>query len=480
MTEGAINNHLFQVIVDQVKNLFNVNHLFYLCLLSLLGSAWCLPTEAVAQVDDLVMAKVEVEFIKTTTAGKTISYAFAVPQLLHDYNGIILSGSATGNYKQGFVRFLDDATWTEWQPLKYLSTSTENFVLAGFRSNNYRSGNAFELRFDLPGGTTVDITEIGVFDNRLDDDQLNANKSNQPVQIQRSTATISPPTLIARGTWGADDFIGNPIPLANPGYNRMTFHHAACCSASTYDEGIAQVKAIQDFHQEVRGWSDIGYHFIFDQSGRLYQGRPFLDNLTNLDQAPVLSQGAHVGGANTGNIGVSVLGCYHPPEGGSCVDVMSTALRDSLVTLYAYLSERYGVTTDNLFGHRDQSATSCPGDNNYALLPALRIEIDELILSGGQKRPESFFLAESFPNPFHASTTIRYYLDHEGIIRLKVYDATGRLVSTLVDTYQEADRWYTAVFDAGNLSNGTYFCRIQVEGFSDVVFDQTQPLVLVR
>ncbi len=444
----------------------------------------CLPVivshPVLAQVDDLFQQQVTLQPLATTTAGKTTTFLFKTQQVGQEYNGVILSGTATGDFSQGFIRFQAAAGWTEWFPLKYLDTSTKELFLAGYRDNTFRPGTAFELRFNMPAGTSINLTGTGVFDNRLDEDEGVTTQSAEHAHIPPVTATIDPPALIPRGEWGADSFVGNPVPLANPSYNRMTFHHAACCGASTYEEGIAQVKGIQDFHQEVRGWSDIGYHFVFDQSGRLYQGRPFLDNRTDLNLPPVLAQGAHVGGANTGNIGVAVLGCYHPPEGGACVDVMSTALRDSLVTLYAYLSERYGVDTENLFGHRDQSATSCPGDNNYALLPSLRTEIDGLKLSGGQPRPTTFFLAENFPNPFVSSTTIRYYLDQEGFVSIKVYDTAGRLVSSLVDAYQDADQWYTAEFLAGNLGNGTYFYRMQVVGFSDVIFDETRTLSIIN
>ena len=159
--------------------------------------------------------------------------------------------------------------------------------------------------------------------------------------------------LIPRAAWGAESFRGTPIPLNRPDYVNITFHHTAGFGALTLEEGLQQVKNIQDFHQNGRGWSDIGYQFVMDRSGRLYQGRPFLNNGVPFEEGPPLAQGAHVGGHNTGNIGVSVLGCYHPPEGSSCRDQMTPAALDSLLTMFAYLVERYGAPPENIMGHRD-------------------------------------------------------------------------------------------------------------------------------
>ena len=429
-----------------------------------------------AQIDDLIQHRSEASFIESTGAGKAKSHRIGIAKSENSFNGLILAGSTSDDFSNGFVRFEDNGTWSPWYPLQYLETSTQDLFLAGYRSEVYRSDANVELLFE--DTESVQIFDVGVFDNRLDEDRLPADGQKRSTSLKQQTNALAGPDLIPRSEWGADPFTGGePIPLARPSYDRMTFHHAACCSASTYAQGLAQVKAIQNFHQDVRGWSDIGYHFVFDQSGRLYQGRPFLDNSTNLSQPPLLAQGAHVGGNNRGNIGVALLGCYHPPEGSTCLDEMSPALRDSVVAFYAYLSDEYGVSTENLLGHRDQTATSCPGDHNYAQLPALRLDINDFVRNGGLPKPDSYFIAENFPNPFVSTTTIRYFLENEGFVRLTVHDTAGRLVTNLVDSFQDADRWYTVEFDAGNLGAGIYFYRIQVDGFAGIVFDETRPMV---
>ena len=526
-------------------------------------------TATAQRLGDLTDRFATVEPLATETAGKTRSTSFTIQNIDGSFNGFVLKGNATGNYRQGFTRFFEDGRWSGWKPLRYMEADLGPTFLSGYRDENFRENVIVELRFDTELIDSIEITEFGVFDNRNDDDAL-ATISKPAVELPLAQGAVIPPNLIPRSEWGARPFAGNPVPLAQPSYTRMTFHHTAGLSPSTYQEGITRVKAIQDFHQDVRGWSDIGYHFLFDAQGRLYQGRPFLDNRTNLDRPPVLAQGAHVGGANTGNIGVSLMGCFHPPEGNNCIDVASPALIDSVVTLYAYLSEQYRVDAADLFGHRDQGATACPGDNNYALLPDVRTRIRALIASGNEpiaaaslhadadeegvvrlawsfssindvaryridrstrgdtitvfqtsdltaiqtvdatpptsgnyeyhlfatsstgreqrlstaivdvNSREGFVLTENFPNPVTSSTTIRYYLEHDGIVHLLIYDASGRLIETLVSEFQDGDQWYASEFNTFDLASGTYFFRLRVEGFSDVAYDKTRTMQILR
>jgi len=178
--------------------------------------------------------------------------------------------------------------------------------LLAFHDDDVHADNRFEIA--LGGSGEVEILGAAVFDNRLDDDATGTTWSVDNTQPALTAGKIGTPHLIRRKEWGADPFRGAPIPLARPSYDQITFHHTACCSAYSYEDGIRQVKEIQTFHQDGRGWSGIGYHFLLDQSGRLYQGHPFLNEDASLDDAPVLVQGAPVGGHNVGNIGVSVLG----------------------------------------------------------------------------------------------------------------------------------------------------------------------------
>ncbi len=81
--------------------------------------------------------------------------------------------------------------------------------------------------------------------------------------------------------------------------------------------------------------------------------------------------------------------------------------------------------------------------------------------------PDKLMLSQNYPNPFNPSTSIKYQLPSDGYISLKVYDILGRETAVLVEGEQSAG-YYEAKFDAGNLSSGIYFCRLQADKFSSV------------
>ncbi len=79
--------------------------------------------------------------------------------------------------------------------------------------------------------------------------------------------------------------------------------------------------------------------------------------------------------------------------------------------------------------------------------------------------PRAYFLSESFPNPFNASTVIRFGLPSPGRFRMVVLDEMGREVRTLADGFRPAGE-YAVRFDASGLASGIYFIRMEAEGFT--------------
>jgi len=81
--------------------------------------------------------------------------------------------------------------------------------------------------------------------------------------------------------------------------------------------------------------------------------------------------------------------------------------------------------------------------------------------------PGKFSLSQNYPNPFNPTTKINYNLPADAQVKLKVFDITGREVVTLVNEFKTAG-YYTADFNASNLSSGTYFYKIESGAFTDV------------
>ncbi|MBT8401265.1 MAG: N-acetylmuramoyl-L-alanine amidase [Rhodothermia bacterium] len=409
--------------------------------------------------------------------GKRDRYQASSEDLSLEYTGVVFSGRTDAGLVEAWVRFRLGQSWTEWEAMYIVRSTVDETVMGGFRGAEVRSA-PFEMRFEVDSDRRFELLAAGVFDSRKD---VGADPQHRvsPSPPRARKEQFLTPDLITREEWNADPFIGQPSPLANPAYEHMTFHHAAGFRATTRAEGLAQVKAIQDLHQNVRGWSDIGYQFVIDRGGRLYQGRPFLDSSTTLEEIPRLALGAHVGGANTGNIGICLLGCYHPAAGSSCTDEITTAAYDTYVETFAFLSENYGVDPGQIRGHRDFSATACPGDNNYRLLPNLIADV-EAFIPDETPTPDRLTLAQSYPNPVAGETTIRYYLVEDGVATLKVYDAVGREVAIVVDEFQTAESWYGVDFNAGSLSAGMYFYRIEVAGVGNRTSSRSGTMTVVR
>jgi hypothetical protein len=194
--------------------------------------------------------------------------------------------------------------------------------------------------------------------------------------------TPGQPPIIARAAWAQ----GMAHPRVAPGYGavRMGFvHHTENPNGYLAAEVPALLRAIFVYHRDVRGWHDIGYNFVIDAFGRIFEARA-----GGIDE-PVV--GAQAGGFNLVSTGVAVLGSFSS-------DVPPPAALRSLKALLAWKLSLHGVPArgrvrvrvnpagaafsrfpagarvllPHVAGHRDGDSTDCPGDAFYGRLPAIR------------------------------------------------------------------------------------------------------------
>ncbi len=193
------------------------------------------------------------------------------------------------------------------------------------------------------------------------------------------------PPIISRAGWGADESIRRGSPIIFDRLGVVFVHHTASASSYSAADVPALVRGFYRFHVLSRGWFDIGYNYLVDRYGRIYEGRS--GGITNN------VRGAQVAGFNTGSAGVALIGNYNSA---APTAAQLTALRDvvawrldlahvdplSTAHLISGGGDRYAagavVAVKAISGHRDVGSTDCPGTVMYGKLPALRAEVAAL------------------------------------------------------------------------------------------------------
>ena len=192
------------------------------------------------------------------------------------------------------------------------------------------------------------------------------------------TLSAGEPAIVVAPAWGANEEIVRAAPIFAPTLRLAVVHHTAGTNTYTRAQAAAIVRGIEVYHVQGNGWNDIGYNFLVDRFGTIYEGRG-----GGVDQNVI---GAHAQGFNTGTVGVALVGNY-------TAAVPPPAQRDALVRLLAWRLDvahidplstvvytsggnakfRAGklVTLAPCRGIATPGPSECPGDGAYALLPAL-------------------------------------------------------------------------------------------------------------
>ncbi|MFG2658050.1 FG-GAP-like repeat-containing protein [Streptomyces sp. NPDC048425] len=220
----------------------------------------------------------------------------------------------------------------------------------------------------LPAGLRVDL---------VDPDAGTRAASDTP---ERTASAAGQPAVTSRAGWGADESIVADPPTYTTDTKAVFVHHTAGTNDYTCAESASIIRGILTYHVKSNGWNDIGYNFLVDKCGTIFEGRA-----GGLDK-PVY--GAHTYGFNTDTSGVAVLGDFNTATS-------TPEVRNSIAQLAAWKLGLYGinpagslvmaagadngkftqgqlVTMNRISGHRDGYPTECPGTNLYGDLPAIR------------------------------------------------------------------------------------------------------------
>jgi len=187
--------------------------------------------------------------------------------------------------------------------------------------------------------------------------------SNNPYPENEAATVLPSPSrgavaAISRASWGA----GAPVVSkmkAMGGGQRITIHHEGNPKPNT-DVTAAQVaqtlRGIQKAHAARLGAGDIGYHYIIDRSGRIWEGRS------------IRYQGAHISKYNPHNAGIMLLGNFD-------LQYPTRSQLGTLQTLCSALAAGYGISPRHIYCHGELASTRCPGKNLRTYMNRIRGQI---------------------------------------------------------------------------------------------------------
>jgi len=289
-----------------------------------------------------------------------------------------------------------DGEWSDWQDLDVADGAPDagspDALSAEARGGTdplwVGEADAVQVSFAADGAAGPEDLSLTLVDAPATSSDAVVNDaaaSDGPVITQATYVTAAAssdaPTIISRSAWGARDQVCTPN-VASSLVGAVVHHTAGSNNYSTVAQAAQQIRGDQAYHIDSRGWCDIGYNFLVDKWGNIYEGRA-----NSLTKAVV---GVHAGGFNTGTLGVSMLGSYDsaPPA----------ATQHAVAKIIGWRLGYYGVNPQGtmryytsggqnssvapgttavlptVMGHRDVAYTACPGNGGYAALPGIRAE----------------------------------------------------------------------------------------------------------
>jgi hypothetical protein len=279
-------------------------------------------------------------------------------------------------------------------------------------------------------------------------------------QSERAEASPKAPDIVTRAEWGANESQKRTTgSCGRRFYNlqQIFVHHTA---GSNFDSNPkATMRAIYWYHTVRRGWCDVGYNFVIDRGGTIYEGRwarrykPWESHTSEDGNGRVVS-GAHVANFNSGSVGISLMGNYDvapiPPE-----------MRRSLAELLAWEADRHDLSPQGshtyrnpetgltrrlqfIAGHRDAGQTACPGKYVYSSLKDIRRDT-KAVVGAGKDNSDLSFSASPVSVGYGSDVALAGSLVDENGLPL-----TGRTVTLYERVVDQGWRLYSTTTTGGD------------------------------
>jgi hypothetical protein len=267
-----------------------------------------------------------------------------------------------------------DGTWSRWAPLEVTRHGPDGRgPLAASEPVWVGSADAFQLRARRPlGGLRVQFVAVPP--------GVGGGASARAASSARASQATGAPAIIGRDIWEA----GRCPPRNPPSYGEVQLafvHHTVSANDYAPEDSAGIVLSICKYHRDSNGWNDLGYNFVVDQYGQIFEGRA-----GGIDQAVI---GAQCEGFNRLSTGVANLGTFSAvPQSEAALNALGALIGWKLgvhgvpttgqvtVTSGGGKTNRYAsgtaATFERISGHRDGCNTACPGDALYAQLVTIR------------------------------------------------------------------------------------------------------------
>lgn len=211
--------------------------------------------------------------------------------------------------------------------------------------------------------------------SRSDDDitsEVSGNGALTARQRECLDAIEGYPQDFKRAKKRVDELNGKPLLWPqeySPSIGLLVVHHTAVRSDGDTRPGAERMRALYQYHAVNRGWGDIGYHYVIDDDGRIYQGRAGGDRVV----------GGHAYCNNVGTLGIALMGNFE-------VEEPTQKQVKSLQWLLQHLAEQeeidlqtdvtyHGKSLPRIVGHRQLLTTDCPGYYLYEAMDQLRSNV---------------------------------------------------------------------------------------------------------
>lgn len=224
-----------------------------------------------------------------------------------------------------------------------------------------------------------------------------SGQSGDAEQAVLAAAAYTPkPQIYSRAQWGADERVREQTPPSYAEVHGGFVHHTVNANDYTAAEVPGIIRSIYAYHVKSRGWRDIGYNFLIDKFGRIWEGR-----YGGVDRAVV---GAHTENYNDYGFGVSAIGNFEIAKPGSAIVQAEGALFAWKLSLYGVSAAATNVAigprtfVSSIMGHRDTKSTACPGKYLYKKIPKIRKLAASLQVGWSGRDLESNVAGSAYPD----------------------------------------------------------------------------------